>query len=192
MAPPNWFIALPVDARRLPTGELDALPPGTRRFHPHDLHVTVAFLGPVERDTALHAWSMSDWTSQSILRVSTGSRATFGSPRRPSAYGLELEDPARHLHAFIERWRDHVLAAAGRPAETRAVRPHVTLGRPPRRRGDTIRLREWLAASPESTPLTLDRIALYTRADPGDDRRFAVHRECGLARKAIISGDESE
>jgi 2'-5' RNA ligase len=190
--PPNWFVALPLDARQLPTGELDALPPGTRGFHPLDLHVTVAFLGPVGHETALDAWSTADWSSEPALRAFTGPRATFGSPRRPSAYGLELEDAAGNLQAFIARWRDHLLAAADRPADTRAVRPHVTLGRPPRRRGDTIRLRAWLAASPGPAPVTLDRIALYTRADPGDDRRFVVHRECGLAREPNSSGDESE
>lgn len=192
VVPPNWFIALPLDARELPPGELDALPPGSRRFHPGDLHVTVAFLGPVDRDTALHAWSAADWASQSPLHAVTGPRATFGSPRRPSAYGLELEDSGRDLHAFIESWRDHLLAAADRPPETRAVWPHVTLGRPPRRGGDTIHPREWLASSPEATPLTLDRIALYTRADPGDDRRFSMRRECGLGRQAINSGHGSE
>lgn len=189
MAPPNWFIALPLDARELPDGELDSLPPGTRRFHPDDLHVTVAFLGPVERATALRAWSETDWSRQTALRIPTGQRATFGPRRRPSAFGLELDEPGGRLAAFIECWRDRLLVAAGRPPEERAVRPHVTLGRPSRGRGDSTRVRDWLAASPAPVPVSLDRVVLCTRAGREEERRFSACRECRLDPRQAATGD---
>jgi len=191
LVPPNWFIALPIDARELPASELDALPPGTRRFHPADLHVTVAFLGAVGRDVALRAWETTEWSRQPAMQAHVGARAALGPRRRPSAYGLELDDAEGHLRAFVEHWRDRLLAVAGRPGEQRPVRPHVTLGRPRRGRGDTIRVRAWLAASPPPTAVTLDRVALYTRADPPAEHRFAVHRESRLAPGPMTTGDAS-
>lgn len=186
----NWFIALPFPAGALPVGELDALPPGTRRFHPDDLHVTVAFLGAVDRATALAAWAAADWSPEPALQASSGRRATFGPRNRPSAFGLEFEDPRCELRAFIGRWRDRLRAAADLPPEQRVVRPHVTLGRPPRRGGDTIGVREWLASGHGIAVVTLDRVALYTRADPLGDRRFDRRRECILAADTSNTGDE--
>lgn len=190
MTPPNWFIALPFPPEALPKGELDALPPGTRRFHPDDLHVTVAFLGAVDEATALATWTAADWSSEPALRALGGCRATFGPRHRPSAFGLEFEDPRGELRAFIGRWRDRLLAAADLPPERREVRPHVTMGRPPRHGGDTIRIREWLASGPGAVAVTLDRVALYTRADPGSERRFARRRECSLAADTTNTGDK--
>lgn len=45
-SPANWFIGVAVPPE---AGWIDAahdLPEGVRRFHPLDLHITVAFLGP--------------------------------------------------------------------------------------------------------------------------------------------------
>lgn len=190
MPPPNWFIGLPVRAAQLPIATLDTLPPDLRRFHPGDLHVTVAFLGPVDEATALAAWGSADWSGQAPLHARTGARAALGPPRRPSAFGLEIGDDTGAVAAFVRRWRDHLLAAAGRPPERRPVRPHVTLARP-RRRGDTIRVREWLAAPPTPTPLTLDRIALYTRAPRQSEQRFHIVRSREFGRVDAI-GDDRE
>lgn len=184
MQPANWFIGLPVRPGELPDGVLDSLPPGVRAFHPADLHVTVAFLGPVSRQFALAAWESTDWSRQPALEACIRGRAALGPRRRPSACGLDIGDRDGRLEAFIGEWRDRLLDAADRPCEKREVRPHVTLGRPRGDRSDTIRLREWLADDQPSTPITLDRIALYTRAEPTADRRFAIVRECELAQSA--------
>lgn len=180
MTRPNWFIALPVRAAELPAGLLGSLPAGIRRFHPEDLHVTVAFLGPVTAATARTAWAAGDWSRQPPLATHTGPRAGFGHPRRPSAYGLEIGDGDDPVAGFLRRWREPLLAAAGRPPETRPVRPHLTLGRPPRRHGDTIRARarDWVAAEQPPVALQLDRIALYTRAPERGERLFTRVREC--------------
>ena len=182
MTRPNWFVALPVRAAELPTDLLDSLPAGIRRFRPEDLHVTVAFLGPVTETTALEAWAVGDWSREPPLITHTGARAGFGNPRRPSAYGLDLGDGDDPVAAFLRRWRDPLLAAAGRPPETRAVRPHLTLGRPPRRPGEAIRARarDWIAVEQPPMPLHLDRIALYTRAPQRGGRRFTRVRESAL------------
>lgn len=182
---PNWFIGLPVAAQELPAGLLGSIPPGLRRFHADDLHLTVAFLGAVRPDAARAAWRLAGDIEEGPLRADTGPLAAFGRPGRPSAYGLELGAGGEAVAAFIARWRDPLRAAAGVGAERRDVRPHVTLARPPRRGARTIRERAdtWLAqAQPGPATLTLERIALYTRAPPGDERLFQRVDEAPLGQ----------
>ena len=45
MPRPNWFFAFPLDGAFVLT--LPELPPGLRRYHPEDVHLTLAFLGDV-------------------------------------------------------------------------------------------------------------------------------------------------
>lgn len=181
-SPPNWFIAFPFPSSSLPSGTMASLPSGTRAFEPDDLHITVAFLGPVGENRALAAWERLAATAGSPCRTHLGPRAAFGSPRRPSALGLDLdgapEDGA--LTQFLDEWRDRLRADAGLAAENRPVRPHVTLGRPPRR-PDTHwpgRLAAWLGGGDDhGDPVVLDRVALYTRADRDARRRFRQVRQ---------------
>ncbi len=172
----NWFIALPFPLASLPREELTRLPAGTRAFDPADLHVTVAFLGAVGEHRALRAWEQLETVDALPVSATIGPRAVFGSPRRPSALGLDLdtERDGSPLTRFIVEWRNGLRAAAGLAPEKRPVRPHVTLGRPPRRTdADWQRaLATWIDRPAAHAPVTLERIALYTRAEPGDQRRF--------------------
>lgn len=172
----NWFIALPLPPTSLPPGELAQVPAGTRTFAPEDLHVTVAFLGAVGEQRALHAWSRLDTDAELPLQASIGARAVFGSPRRPSALGLDLDTAGSDgaLTRFITAWRNTLREAAGLAPEQRPARPHVTLGRPPRRTDTSWKnaLAAWLDRPPPDTLIRLERIALYTRAEPGGARRF--------------------
>lgn len=194
MSRPNWFIGLPVRAGELPRDTLASLPAGIRRFHEDDLHVTVAFLGPVDREDAENAWSVTDWSNLPPLPAVTGPRAAFGNPRRPSAYGLDIDSEGDVVAQFVREWRDVLLEAAGRPFENRPVRPHLTLGRPPRRPGRTIRDRadRWLNGQQPATPLRLDRIALYTRSDDRRERQFVRVRESAFAAAADGLGQRGD
>ena len=178
MSPANWFIGLPVRADELPAGVLASLPAGIQRFHEQDLHVTVAFLGPVDERRARAAWSLTEWSRLPPLAATTGARAAFGNPRRPSAYGLDLGGD--ELERFLRDWRDPLLEAAGRPPDPRALRPHLTLGRPPRRLAATMRARArgWLQQEQPAAELRLDRIALYTRSGDRPRRQFERVCEC--------------
>ncbi len=172
----NWFIALPVDAGELPPDLLEGLPAGLRRFHPADLHITLAFLGSVTPEAASAAWRAAG-IDAGPFTAALGTPAALGKPRRPSAFGLDLGDGGEAVAQVIGQWRDPLRQAAGLAAETRAPRPHLTLGRPPRRGGDAIRARarHWVETySPPATPITLDRIALYTWAADRRERQFRI------------------
>jgi|AntRauTorcE11898_2_1112593.scaffolds.fasta_scaffold00781_12 2'-5' RNA ligase len=172
----NWFIALPFPAACLQADEWAQLPTGTRAFDPEDLHVTVAFLGAIGEQRALRAWERFRAGDELPVATTTGARATFGAPRRPSALGLDLDTGSRDgaLTRFISEWRNTLRAAADLVREERPVRPHVTLGRPPRRTDDEWRhaLTAWIDRSAAHDAVSLDRIALYTRGDPDGRRRF--------------------
>jgi len=190
---PNWFIALPVRAADLPPGLVGEMPPGLRRMHPDDLHITVAFLGPVRPRAARAAWALATTIDEGPFRVESGALAAFGRPERPSAYGLDLGPGGAAVGAMIERWRNALLRAAAAREETRPVRPHITLGRPPRRGGTTIRARahEWLAtAAPAASALHLDRIALYTWPEDRRERLFRIVEQCTLPCARADSGED--
>lgn len=175
----NWFIALPVDAAALPEGTLAGLPAGLKRLHPADLHVTVAFLSAIGERRALAVWQETDHMQAQAFTVWTGTRAALGHPRRPSAYGLDLNG-APEFTDWLGQWRDRLRAAAGLEPETRSIRPHVTLARPPRRVGAVIhrQAEAWLQQDPPAAvALQLDRVALYTAADNGGERRYQEVRQ---------------
>ena len=175
----NWFIALPVPASAW-FETLAAPPRTTRRFHPDDLHVTVAFLGEVGADRAAHAFDALRDHVIPPRDVSLGRVVPMGAPRRWSALAAEVadatpEDPP--LADLLTAPRNRALAAAGAPAETRSMRPHVTIARVRRRKGGETR-REALAWAEtleiDARPLELARLALFTRADATSDRTYRI------------------
>ncbi|MEX2575263.1 MAG: hypothetical protein WD382_01280 [Halofilum sp. (in: g-proteobacteria)] len=180
----NWFIALPVDAGALPAGTLSGLPAGLQCLHPEDLHVTVAFLGALGEPRALSVWQEIAGLETDAFTVHSGARAALGNPRRPSAYGLDLMG-GKTFVAWLGHWRDRLHDAAGLERETRALRPHVTLARPPRRAGKVNRqcADAWLHQDPpESVALRLDRIALYSAAGRASKRRYREVQTYALTR----------
>src|SRR5688572_27881196 len=58
MLRPNWFLGFPIDGAFLL--DLPPVPPALRRFHPEDVHLTLAFLGGCGEEAALAALSALD------------------------------------------------------------------------------------------------------------------------------------
>ncbi len=177
---PNWFIALPVD---IPGGieEMGRGAPETLRWlAPADWHVTIAFLGAVDAEAAGRAWALSRGDRIGRVTVRLGALRPFGPDRAPSAFAFVLRTGRTAVADYIRRRREALCAAAGAPTDARPPRPHVSVARPP---GSTTpdayrTLLEWAAGvEPPSTPVTLDRIALYTWADNRAERRFRIVEE---------------
>lgn len=174
---PNWFIGMPVPAATGLIALLDSLPGSIRPFHPQDLHVTLAFLGPVSEPQARLAWSAAaqiDWQPFQVRPLAAG---PFGNPAKPSAYGLWVDDADGSLQAFLGRHQQPLRELVGRRPAKRATLPHLTLGRP--RPGldskERAALKTWCRQfQPPAIELQLDRLALYTWADDRRSRLFQL------------------
>lgn len=173
----NWFVGLPatVDA-----GLLDAVlagaPPFLRRFHPADLHVTLAFFGRLAPERVAAVRDRLATLEAGAVDVGGAALVLLPGPRRPTAVALAFGPGAEVLAAVIASQRPGLLAAAGCLPDERRPLPHLTVARPPRRmdgRGDRA-LRAWAAAVvvPSPLPVRLGPPRLFGRSLDRAVRRF--------------------
>lgn len=178
-ATPNWFIALPVPADAW-VNALTPLPPGARRLHASDVHVTVAFLGGVDEEHARAAWRVVETSPQrGPFTFRPGGVRPFGG-RRPSAWSVVAADEAPELAAYIAEVRGPLADAAGVPLDRRQPLPHATLARPGLQAAYQLpdAIDTWAEAQrlPEG-PVLLERIALYTWSAHRGENLFRVVAE---------------
>ena len=110
---------------------LRAVPGGerVRWVPPENLHVTLRFLGNIERSlvpTLLDA-IRPEVARHTAFEVRLGPVALFPPGRRPHVVALEMQptEPLVALAASVE----HAVQELGLPAKERAFRAHLTLGR---------------------------------------------------------------
>ncbi len=176
----NWFIGFPVAGASWLDG-LEPVPSGTRLFHPDDLHVTLAFLGPVGRAAAARAWTAAlqamAGRSLGCWRFAPGALHPFGDPKRPSAWSVEPEPRVEALEAFITTHRGPILEAGeGRP-DRRPARPHTTLARPRAKASpaEHAALKAWaLRQVIPRLDVEVVSLALYTWSESRRERLFEV------------------
>lgn len=172
---PNWFVAWPVSPGDWFQPLVAGAPRPLRRFHPDDLHVTLAFLGPVSDASAEAAWGVVEALPLGPLDGVLDRVQGFGNPRAPTAFSLEvLGEPLREA---IGACRGPILDAAGARPETRPPRAHCTVARPRRDAGRAEReagLAWARGLAPLGVRVVLDRIALYTWSEDRRERQFRV------------------
>lgn len=178
----NWFFGLPIEgsfALALPEP-----PSGFRRYHPDDLHATVAFLGPCEKTAAERALNELDARlvelKPSPIRVGLTEVTPMGARRQYSALSLLLGEGREQTEALILALRDPLSDAANVRRDERKPKAHITLARPSRRATASERRAglEW-AASLDLRGVTrwIDRIALYRWSEDRRERLFRVVAE---------------
>lgn len=183
MPRPNWFFAFPLDGSFLL--ELPELPANFRRFHPQDVHLTLAFLGGCDEPGAVRALSELDRRLESAplspMAVSLAEVVPMGGSRRNySALSALLALGRAEASASISALRDLLTQAAAGRTEKRPPKPHVTLARPRSRATEANREAglAWAASLDlETVHARLDRIALYTWHETRQERLFRIVAE---------------
>jgi 2'-5' RNA ligase len=177
----NWFIALPVAAGPW----FDALEPpaGVRLFGPSDLHVTVAFLGPVREQQALEAFAHAPAFALDSREVRLGAVECLGSKQRPSAFSALLLDGRTEVEAAFGAVRERMWDAADARRDTRPPLAHVTFARPSRRAttAEHQQAMRWARALDLGAPsVQLHSIALYTWSEDRTSTLFRTIRSLPL------------
>lgn len=181
----NWFIGWPLSVPGLDE-RLGEAPKDVRLFAANDLHLTLAFLGPVGAERAGSAFDRLDVAALSRVDVSFGNVVVMGDPGKGTALAAELTDGGQTLTQQMRRDRDRLLAAAGARPEGREPLPHLTVARIGRRATPAARRAAltWAAALDlRGLGSSADRIALYTwSADRsrGTGNLFRIARERAL------------
>ena len=178
MPRPNWFFGFPIDGAfvlRLPE-----TPESIRRFHPDDIHMTLAFLGGCGETFAAHALAALDerlkTAPPAVIDGTLGAVVPMGGARRDySALSALLDRGRAEATELVTSLRDVLTDAAGARRELRPAKPHVTIARPQRRATDAARMAglAWAnALDLRAVPALLDRVALYTWSDDRRERLF--------------------
>jgi 2'-5' RNA ligase len=190
MPRPNWFFAFPLDGDFL--SALPESPPSLRRFHPADLHMTLAFLGGCGEAAAERALGVLDaellrvgWAS---LAISLGEVVPLGGSRRDfTALSALLVDGRAEAARCLDELGGLLCESAILRRPSRPAKPHVTLARPRRRATDADRAAGLAWAKTLDlghVRQTLTRVALYSWDELRRERLFRIVAE----RKLLPAG----
>jgi 2'-5' RNA ligase len=154
--PERWrlFVAIELpnairDALAAPLQSLDPLAPVVRGSPVTSIHLTLAFLGMVERARVLEisARLRSATTGTAPFTVEVTGSGMFPSASRPQVLWIGIGGEARPRLLELAARVAEELRQAGFEPEKREFRPHLTLGRVrrPPRGPERQALRTWLA-----------------------------------------------
>jgi RNA 2',3'-cyclic 3'-phosphodiesterase len=183
MPRPNWFFGFPLDGAFVL--QLPALPANFRRFHPQDVHLTLAFLGACGNAGAERALALLDQhlerEPQPSMAISLAEVVPMGGSRRTySALSALLDQGRAEASACIVALRDLLTLTAAGGTEKRPPKPHVSIARP-RSRASALDREAGLSWASSlqlrSVHARLDRIALYTWSETRHERMFQIVAE---------------
>jgi len=152
--------------------------PGARWVEADNLHLTLRFLGEVNRAQAEDLDAELATLRAAPAPVRLQGIGTFGQGRRVHAVWVGAEkDPALvRLHEAVES----AVGRAGFPKETRKFLPHVTLAR--LKNPDRARLEGFIGAHNARAfpPFTADEVVLYQSHLTRDGAQYEVMERYGL------------
>jgi 2'-5' RNA ligase len=195
MQRPNWFFGFPLDGAFVL--ELPELPPWFRRFHPEDVHLTLAFLGGCGEASALRAVNALDErlkrSPRAVIEISLGEVVPMGSKKAYTALSALLDRGRQEATECLTELRDVLTETATGRRERRPATPHVTIARPRSRATTAARESglEWAARLDlRAVQASLDRIALYTWNEERRERLFRIVAERRLIASSTCDDRE--
>jgi RNA 2',3'-cyclic 3'-phosphodiesterase len=135
--------------------------PGARWQDDDQLHLTLRFIGEVDRPVAEDVAAALEGVRAPAPLVAVAGVGTFDSRGRADTLwaGVQPRDPLAALHRKV----DQACVRAGVEPERRAYLPHVTLARLPRSLGAAPEVAAWQHrhAALATEPFTLGHLLLY-------------------------------
>ena len=156
------FVALrPPPAIRRDIGAVMAGVPGARWQDDEQLHLTLRFIGDVDRRVGEDVALALGQIGMPPIEVALAGVGAFDKDGRVNALwaGVAPHDALASLHRKV----DHALVRAGLPPEGRAYLPHITVARLSRAMGAGIEIGQWRAAHAglTSEPFMLSHVYLF-------------------------------
>lgn len=132
--------------------------PGARWQTDEQLHITLRFIGEVERHRAEDIAASLGHVRHPAMMLALGACGTFARQGRIDTLwaGIQPRDRIKPLHDKIDR----VLVQVGVPADTRAFLPHITLARFARGAAPTAEVAQRLSIA-LLPAFPIERFALY-------------------------------
>ncbi|MEN3929518.1 RNA 2',3'-cyclic phosphodiesterase [Microvirga sp. W0021] len=152
---------------------------GARWIDPENYHITLRFIGDIDRATAHEVFSvLGDCRRYGELTISVGELATFGSDR-PRSIIVKIQPNSALLNLQAEQER--LLRRVGVAAEARKFVPHVTLAR--LRHGSPLDVAEYMNAFGQIPRITFSakRFVLYSSRDSVGGGPYVVEAAYPLA-----------
>jgi 2'-5' RNA ligase len=172
------FVALrPPPAIRRDLGAVMGGVPGARWQDDEQLHITLRFIGEVDRRVGEDVALALGQVHVPPIEVALAGVGAFDKDGRVNALwaGLAPHDALVSLHRKV----DHALVRVGLPPEGRAYLPHITVARLSRAMGAGIEIERWRAdhAGLASAPFALTHLYLFESSlGTGGARYEAIER----------------
>lgn len=151
--------------------------PGARWIDKENYHLTLRFVGDIDRDVADDVADTLGRVSRSGFEVAIDGLASFGT-RKPHAIVARIQ-PSRAL-TELQAEHERLLQRIGLPAEQRKYIPHVTLARlrgaSNRDVADYLSLRGGFAAG----PFPVDRFVIFSSRNSVGGGPYVVEEEYPL------------
>lgn len=170
-------IRLPAPIRERLLGVMEGAP-GARWQSEEQLHLTLRFVGEVERTQAEDiAIALADVRTPPFAIALQGA-GRFGEGSRAGSLwvGVSPHAPLIALHKKVEQ----ACRRAGLPPEGRAYLPHITVARMRRSAGSTEAFLQ-MAAAVASEPFTVDSFDLYESRLGGEGASYTLAERYRLA-----------
>jgi 2'-5' RNA ligase len=178
-------IELPLAVRRH-LGLVRAPLDGARWIEPEDMHITLRFLGDVDRRTANEFADLISDVQVPPFRAVVRGLGSFGG-RQPRALwaAIDAGPELRELNRLHER----AARASGLAPESRAFKPHVTIARLKHARPDDVAIFLGQQGAFVSEPFTVERVVLYSARPGTGGGPYVVEETFPLAG---VSDEESD
>ncbi len=152
--------------------------PRPRATRPHQLHLTLKFLGDLAPGPVAYLESaVANAAAGAAVDARLTGLAGFPAPHKARVLVAELDDSGGGLAALAAEV-ERAAVSVGVPAETRAFRPHITVARLRRPANASY----WLGAAVPSCPACqFDRIVLYRSILKPSGPEYVVLTEAKLA-----------